>query len=113
MAEEKDQTGASLDLPLPDEYPEPHAEDTAGLNGGMVEDAPAATTEESPKDQSAKCSPKLLQMLKAAESRWTPLGQDRDGEEASESEAGELVAEARRTDMVRKDTDLDIRNIHL
>ncbi len=107
MAEEKDQTEASWgDLPLPDEYPKPYTEDTDGLNGEAGEDAPATTTtKESPKDQAAKGYPKLLQMLKAAESRWTPQGRDRDGAEASESETGEPVAEARKTDMVSKDID--------
>lgn len=102
MAEEKDQTGASWeDRPLPDEYPEPHMEDTAELNGEAGEDASAAT-EESAKDQSVKCSPNLLLMLKAAESRWTPQGRDSDGAEASET--AELVAEALKTDMVSEDT---------
>lgn len=108
MAEERNQTGASWeDLPLPDEYPEPHTEEgRAGMNEEAEEDASVTTTGDSTKDQSEKCSPNLLQMLKAAESRWTPQGRDRDGEEASET--GELVAEAQRTDMVSKDTDQDI-----
>lgn len=108
MAEEKNQTGASWeDLPLPDEYPEPHMEEgRAGMNEEAEEDASVTTTGESTKDQSEKCSPNLLQMLKAAESRWTPQGRDRDGTEASETV--ELVAEARRADMVSKDTDQDI-----
>ncbi|XP_028263375.1 adenosylhomocysteinase 3-like isoform X3 [Parambassis ranga] len=45
----------------------------------------------------ASCSPNLLQMLKAAETRWTP--QSRDKAEASEAGAGKLVTEALKTDM--------------
>ncbi|XP_076589059.1 S-adenosylhomocysteine hydrolase-like protein 1 [Chaetodon auriga] len=97
MAEEKDQTGASWeDLPLPDEYPEPHTEERVAVNGEAEEDVSASAAEDSTKDQPAKCSPNLLLMLKAAESRWTPQSQDRDGEESG---AGELVAEAPKTDM--------------
>ncbi|KAK5928207.1 hypothetical protein CgunFtcFv8_013286 [Champsocephalus gunnari] len=81
MAEEIDQT-----LPLPDEYPEP-CEDV--VNGDEEE--------ENNKDQSVKCSPNLLQMLKAAESRRTPQSWDRDREEASGTEE----TEAQKTDMVR------------
>lgn len=93
MAEKKEQTGASWEnLPLPDEYPEPHQDDKAVLNG----DSPANTTGESTEDRSEKGSPDVLQMLKAAESKWTPHAQDTDGPEASR----ELVAEAQRTDMV-------------
>ncbi|KAK5902440.1 hypothetical protein CesoFtcFv8_007690 [Champsocephalus esox] len=79
MAEEIDQT-----LPLPDEYPEP-CEDV--VNGDEEE--------ENNKDQSVKCSPNLLQMLKAAESRRTPQSWDRDREEASGTEE----TEAQKTDM--------------
>ncbi|XP_044048869.1 S-adenosylhomocysteine hydrolase-like protein 1 isoform X4 [Siniperca chuatsi] len=99
MAKEKDQTGASW--PLPDEFPKPHMEDRAVLNGEAVEDA-SATREESTKDQSVKCNPNLLQMLKAAESRWTPQGRDRDDAEA---ETGELVTEALKTNMQIQFTD--------
>ncbi|XP_030281938.1 S-adenosylhomocysteine hydrolase-like protein 1 isoform X2 [Sparus aurata] len=103
MSEEKEQTGGSWeDLPLPDEYPEPHMENKAALNREEEEDASAATTEEGVKDQSAKCSPNLLQMLKAAESKWTPQGQHEDG---AESETGEQVTEARKTDMQIQLTD--------
>lgn len=93
MAEEKEQAGASWEnLPLPDEYPEPHQDDKAALNG----DGPVNTTGESSKDRSEKGSPDVLQMLKAAESRWTPHARDGDSPEASR----EPVAEAQRTDMV-------------
>ncbi|XP_068168683.1 S-adenosylhomocysteine hydrolase-like protein 1 isoform X2 [Antennarius striatus] len=86
MAEEKSQTAASWENnPLPDVYPESHKED------GEAQ-APDTKT-----GQSENYSPKLLKMLKAAESRWTPQDRDRDEEEAPESEAG--VAEARKTDM--------------
>ncbi|KAF3854673.1 hypothetical protein F7725_022728 [Dissostichus mawsoni] len=79
MAEEIDQT-----LPLPDEYPEP-CEDV--VNGDEEE--------ENNKHQSVKCSPNLLQMMKAAESRKTPQSRDRDREEASGTEE----TEAQKTDM--------------
>lgn len=102
MAEDRDQKGAPWeDLPLPDYYPEPHIEDGAVVNGDAEGDAPG-TTEESTKDQALKCSPNLMQMLKAAESRWTPQGRDGDGAEASGTE--ELVTEAMKTDMVSKGT---------
>ncbi|KAK9516840.1 hypothetical protein VZT92_024750 [Zoarces viviparus] len=91
MAEERDPTEASWeDMPLPDEYPEPN------LGNGTAE-------EENTKHQSVKCSPNLLQMLKAAESRRTPPGPGRDG--AGVSGTGELVAEALKTDMQIQFTD--------
>ncbi|XP_035012103.1 S-adenosylhomocysteine hydrolase-like protein 1 isoform X2 [Hippoglossus stenolepis] len=95
MAEEQDHTGSPWeDLPLTKDYPELRA----GLNGEMgEEDAPGST------DQAGKCGPNLLQMLKAAESRRSPQGQDRDGDEASG--AGELVTEALKTDMQIQLTD--------
>ncbi|XP_034444633.1 S-adenosylhomocysteine hydrolase-like protein 1 isoform X1 [Hippoglossus hippoglossus] len=95
MAEEQDHTGSPWeDLPLPKDYPELRA----GLNGEMgEEDAPGST------DQAGKCGPNLLQMLKAAESRRSPQGQDRDGDEASG--VGELVTEALKTDMQIQLTD--------
>lgn len=99
MTEEKQQTRASWeDLTLPDEYPQPHTE----LNGKAGQDVAAATKERS-KDPAVKCSPNLLQMLKAAESRWTPQGQDREGAEVTEAGTGELVTEALKTDMVSMD----------
>lgn len=92
MAEEKEKTRASCeDLTLPDEYPPPHTE----LDG--------AATEENSKDQEVKCSPNVLQMLKAAESRCTPQGQDKEGEEVTEDGKGELITEALKTDMVSTD----------
>ncbi|KAM8891301.1 S-adenosylhomocysteine hydrolase-like protein 1 isoform 3-T3 [Spinachia spinachia] len=91
MAEEREQPGASWkDLPLPDEYPEPHV-----VNG--------KAEEEDTKHQSVKCSPNLLQMLKAAEGRRTPHGRDRDG--ADVSGTGEPVTEALKTDMQIQFTD--------
>ncbi|XP_069018583.1 S-adenosylhomocysteine hydrolase-like protein 1 isoform X1 [Embiotoca jacksoni] len=105
MAEEKQQTGASWEiLALPDEYPEPHQEDRAEISGEAGEDVCAAP-EASTKDQPVKGSPNLLQMLKAAESRWTPQGLDRDGAETSETGTGELIAEALKTDMPRQFTE--------
>lgn len=104
MAEEKDQTGASWENL--DEYSKQDTKDGAVIN--EEEDTSVTTTGESTKDQSEKCVPNLLQMLKAAESRWTPQCRDRDRVEASESETGGLVAEALKTDMVSKDTDQDV-----
>ncbi|XP_062245563.1 S-adenosylhomocysteine hydrolase-like protein 1 isoform X1 [Platichthys flesus] len=89
MAEEQDHTGPpSEDLHLTQDYPELRA----GLNGEMEDGGAPGST-----DQAGKCGPNLLQMLKAAESRRSPQGQDRDGDEASG--AGELVTEALKTDM--------------
>ncbi|KAG7999814.1 Adenosylhomocysteinase 3 [Nibea albiflora] len=93
MAEEKDQPGAPFDnQPLPDEYPEPHTENSAVLNGEAGEDTSAVTTEESAKDQSVKISPNLLEMLKAAESRRA--AQDQDMTKA-EPQTEEMVTEDR------------------
>lgn len=89
------------DLPLPVDYPEPHMEDREKLSGeAAVGGEASGTREESTKDQGAKCSPNLLEMLKAAESRCAAQGQGRDGAEASET--GEMVTEALKTDMVSK-----------
>ncbi|KAG8012269.1 Adenosylhomocysteinase 3 [Nibea albiflora] len=103
MAEEKDQPGAPFDnQPLPDEYPEPHTENSAVLNGEAGEDTSAVTTEESAKDQSVKISPNLLEMLKAAESRRA--AQDQDMTKA-EPQTEEMVTEGRKTDMQIQLTD--------
>nr|XP_020469343.1 adenosylhomocysteinase 2-like [Monopterus albus] len=94
MAEEKEQIGASWeDLSLPDDYPEPNVEDKAGLNEDTDKDT-SATTKESTKGHAIKCSPKLLHMLKAAESRWTRPGRNR-----AQLKAGELLSESLRTDV--------------
>lgn len=111
MAEEKDQTGASWeDLPLPDEFPEPHTEDRTAADEVARDGAFTTTiTGESTKVQSEQCSPNLLEMLKAAESRWAPRDKNRTSEPVTE----ELVAEAQKTDMVSKDTDQHLINTHL
>lgn len=110
MAEAEDQTGASLDdTPLPDEYPEPHAEDKA-----MVNEVAEREASETAANQSEKGSPNLLEMLKAAENRWTPQGRYRDGLQESQSETGEPVVEAQRTDMVSKVTEQDsVNNMYI
>ncbi|XP_037538733.1 S-adenosylhomocysteine hydrolase-like protein 1 [Nematolebias whitei] len=99
MAKEKNQIGASWeDLALPDEFPESCADgDKAEVKEDEGEDAHAG--EEGTKDMPVKRNPKLLEMLRAAESRWTP--QSRDGEKAEPSETGtkELVTEALKTNM--------------
>lgn len=103
MAKEKNQIGASWeDLALPDEFPEPCVDgDRAEVGEDEGEDAHAG--EEGSKGMTRKRSPKLLEMLRAAESRWTP--QSRDGEKAEPSETGtkEPVTEALKTNMVSKD----------
>lgn len=103
MAKEKSQIRASwVDLALPDEFPEPCVDgDRAEVKKDEGEDAHAG--EEGTKDMPVKRSPKLLEMLRAAESRWTPPS--RDGEEAEPSESGTLepVTEALKTNMVSKD----------
>uniref|UniRef100_A0AAQ5YQE1 S-adenosyl-L-homocysteine hydrolase NAD binding domain-containing protein n=1 Tax=Amphiprion ocellaris TaxID=80972 RepID=A0AAQ5YQE1_AMPOC len=105
MAEEKTQTGGSWeDLSQPDDSPEPHVEDRDELNGEPGEDESTAA-EENTKDQQDKSSPDLLQMLKAAESRWTPQDQDGDGPEAPRAGTDELVTEALKTDMQIQLTD--------
>ncbi|XP_039663415.1 S-adenosylhomocysteine hydrolase-like protein 1 isoform X2 [Perca fluviatilis] len=92
MAEERDQTGASWgDLPQPDEYPEPHLEDGAVLNG--------EAKEKPTKHEPVKCKLNLLQMLKATESWSPPQSRDRYGAEKSEVGTGELVPEALKTGM--------------
>lgn len=110
MAEAEDQTGVSLeDMPLPDEYPEPHTDDKAVVNEVAEREA-----SETAADQSEKGSPNLLQMLKAAENRWTPQGRDKDGPQESQPETGEPVVEAQRTDMVSKVTDQDsVNNMYI
>ncbi|TNN70860.1 Adenosylhomocysteinase 3 [Liparis tanakae] len=89
MAENMEQTEACWqDMPLPDEYPEPHV-----VNG--------KAEEECTNHQSVKCSPNVLQMLKAAESRRSSQGRDGDGWPVpEESGTGALVTEALKTDMV-------------
>lgn len=75
------------------------------LNGEAAGGA-AGSTEDSTREQGAKSSPDLLQMLKAAERRCTPQGQGPDGSEASETgETRETVTEALKTDMVSKNPD--------
>lgn len=102
MAKEKNQIGASWeDLALPDDFPEPCVDgDRAEVNEDEGEDAQAAG-EEGTKDRPVKFNPKLLEMLKAAESRWTP--QSRDTEKAEPSETG-TVTEALKTNMVSKNS---------
>ena len=99
MAEEQGHTGSPReDLPLTEDYCGLITELRAGLSGELAEEeAPGSP------DQAGKCGPNLLRMLKAAESRRASQGQDGDGDEASG--AGQLVTEARKTDMVSKDTD--------
>ncbi|XP_075998512.1 S-adenosylhomocysteine hydrolase-like protein 1 isoform X2 [Genypterus blacodes] len=103
MAEENDQTGASLeDLPEPDETPQLHPESGGEPDGEEEVDAPLCT-EEKPQTMSLPCSPDLMKMLQAAESRWREQGQPQSGDKegGDESHAGkeEPVTEALKTDM--------------
>lgn len=94
MADREEQTEASWeDLPLPDQFPEPHTE-------GEVED-PSTNTEESLQVHPQQSSPNLLLMLKAAESWKTPHARDREPGHAA---APDLVAEAQRADLVSSST---------
>lgn len=99
MADREDQVEASWDeLPLPDQFPEPHTEGSNGARLGEVGGSP--TTGDAggrPRDHPPPLSPNLLQMLKAAEGRRTHHG--RDGE-VGEAAGAELAGEAQRTDMV-------------
>lgn len=96
MAKEKKDIGSSWeDLALPKYFPEPYTEERA------EEEEEEEDTEEAAKDSAVKCSPTLLRMLKAAESRWTP----RDRDKAEPSKLGRKVseAEALKTNMVSKE----------
>ncbi|XP_072241714.1 S-adenosylhomocysteine hydrolase-like protein 1 isoform X1 [Leuresthes tenuis] len=86
MAEENRQVGGSWeDLTIP----EPYVQDGAELN--------ERAGEESSKEKAVKCSPNLLQMLKAAERRRSTPGRDKaDGSEAGTKE---LITEALKTNM--------------
>ncbi|XP_017278538.1 S-adenosylhomocysteine hydrolase-like protein 1 isoform X2 [Kryptolebias marmoratus] len=92
MAEEKNQIGASWeDLALPDEYPEPCVDgDRAKLDEDEGEDS---------KERPMECIPMLLDMLRAAESRWTPQSRDREKAEPPETETKESITEALKTNM--------------
>lgn len=99
MADRKEQTDASWkDLPLPDQFPEPHTEGCDGPQWGTLGGTSTSeNTEESAKNHPHQCSPNLLLMLKAAESWRMPPGRDREREETARPE---LLGEAQRTDMV-------------
>jgi len=96
MVEENRQVGGSWeDLTIPDSNPEPYVQDGAELN--------ERAGEESAKEKAVKCSPNLLQMLKAAERRRSTPGRDRDKADGSEAGTKELITEALKTNMVSKD----------
>ncbi|XP_054892090.1 S-adenosylhomocysteine hydrolase-like protein 1 isoform X3 [Poeciliopsis prolifica] len=83
MAKEKNHIGGSWeDLAVPEYFPEPYTEERA--------EEEEEDTEEAARDGAVKCSPTLLRMLKAAESRWTP----RDRDKAEPSKLGRKVSEA-------------------
>ncbi|KAM9753974.1 S-adenosylhomocysteine hydrolase-like protein 1 isoform 1-T1 [Menidia menidia] len=90
MAEEKKQIGDSWeDLTIPDISPEPYVKVGAEPNEGGEEESSSEKVE--------KCSPNLLQMLRAAESRWPTQSKDRDKTEGSETR--EMITEALKTNM--------------
>ncbi|XP_007545629.1 adenosylhomocysteinase 2-like isoform X1 [Poecilia formosa] len=90
MAKDKNQIGGSwVDLALPEDFPELYTEERA--------EEEEEDTEEAAKDRAVKCSPTLLRMLKAAESRWTP--HFRDKAEPSELWLKATEAEALKTNM--------------
>lgn len=99
MADRRQQTDASWkDLPLPDQFPEPHTEGCDGPHWGKLGGTSTSkNTEQSAKNHPHECSPNLLLMLKAAESWRMPHGRDREREETARPE---LLGEAQRTDMV-------------
>lgn len=102
MADREEQAEALWeDLPLPDRFPEPHAEGSDGTGQGEVE-GPSTNTEESPKAPPQQSSPNLLRMLKAAESWKAPHARDR--EQGHAAAAPDLVAEAQRADLVSSST---------
>lgn len=93
MADREQQTEALWeDLPLPDQFPEPHTQASDETNEGRV-----GGTEESIKAHPQQCSPNLLLMLKAAEGWRTPHA--RDGEQGHTA-APHLPGEAHRAHMV-------------
>lgn len=96
MAKENNQIGSSWeDLALPKEFPEPCTEERAVQNEEAEDDSVASDTEEN----AGICTPTLLKMLKAAESRWTPHTRDRDKTEPSDQEPKATETEALKTNM--------------
>lgn len=96
MGEEKNHVG---DLPLADEYPEPCVDDE--LKGEEKRDI-SAIPEDITGDKAEKCSPNLLEMLKAAESRRSSQDRDKDRPEANKAGTKENIAEALKTNMVSR-----------
>lgn len=92
MGEEKNQVG---ELPLPDEFPEPCVDDDEEKRDN------SAAMEDSVGEKAEKCSPNVLEMLKAAESRRSSQDRDKDRPEADEAGTKEPIAEALKTNMVR------------
>ncbi|XP_054589144.1 S-adenosylhomocysteine hydrolase-like protein 1 isoform X4 [Nothobranchius furzeri] len=100
MAKERNQIGSSWEnLTFPDGYPEQYVDGGKAEINKVTGENVQAGAEEGPKEKPVKWSPKLLQMLKAAETRWTPQDQDRDKAEASETETREAITEALKTNM--------------
>lgn len=63
-----------------------------------------AAGQEDPKDRAVKCSPKLLEMLRAAENRWTPQNRDREKTGVPETGTKGRITEALKTSMVSNDS---------
>lgn len=101
MADREEQAEAFWEnLPLPDQFPEPHAEGSDETSPGDVE-GPSTNTEESLKAHPQLSSPNLLMMLKAAEGWKAPHARDREQGHAA---APDRVAEAQRADLVSSST---------
>lgn len=103
MSKEKSQIGSSWeDLAFPEEIPEPFTEGRAEQEDEEEEDTAANDSEEDVEEGAVKCRPKLLRMLEAAESRWTPQTRDRRRGEPSETGLKDSEEEAVKTNMVSK-----------
>lgn len=99
MADREEQTEASWqDLPLPDQFPQPHTEGSDEAHqekaGGT---STSVNTEERIEEQPQQCSPNLLLMLKAAQGWRSSHARDREQDHAA---APDLAGEAQRAHMV-------------
>ncbi|XP_015258866.1 PREDICTED: adenosylhomocysteinase 2-like [Cyprinodon variegatus] len=100
MSKEKSQIGSSWeDLAFPEEIPEPFTEGRAEQEDEEEEDTAASDSEEDVEEGPEKFRPKLLRMLEAAESRWTPQTRDRRRGEPPETGLKDSEEEAVKTNM--------------
>lgn len=99
MAHREEQTEAFWeDPPLPEQFPDPHAEGSdETIQGEVGGTSTSVNTEESTREYPQQSSPNLLLMLRSAESWRRPLGGDgAQGRTATP----DLLGEAQRVDMV-------------